>query len=243
MCQLLGICANREVDINLSLREFHHRGKENYHGWGFAFLENNAWKVIKKPSSLEYENIKEKIFQFKSKIIIGHVRLASCGKQVHHNTHPFSISNWTFAHNGTVTKVKTLALHKFKPEGETDSEYAFCYLLEQIQGISFPELVDILENESKKIREYGNFNFLMSDGKKLFAYGDDRLYYVKRKAPFEFVRLKDDQYEVHLAEIKAPNEKAIIVATEPLTENEKWERIFGLKIFENGEEFDLLSSS
>ena len=36
MCQLLGLSSNKEVDIQLSLREFSHRGKKNRHGWGFA---------------------------------------------------------------------------------------------------------------------------------------------------------------------------------------------------------------
>jgi len=48
------------------------------------------------------------------------------------------------------------------------------------------------------------------------------------------VKLKDVQYEINLAEIKKPGEVVTIVATEPLTSDEKWIRIEGLKIFENG---------
>jgi glutamine amidotransferase len=125
------------------------------------------------------------------------------------------------------------ALTTFKPEGKTDSEYAFCYLLEKIAHE--PEnLKEVLEIEAQKIRQYGKFNFLLSDGNTLFAYGDNRLYYVQRKAPFDTVTLIDDQYSVNLKEIKAPDERAIIIATKPLTVNEKWKKINGLKVFSGG---------
>ncbi|MBM4158162.1 MAG: hypothetical protein FJ216_05205 [Ignavibacteria bacterium] len=41
--------------------------------------------------------------------------------------------------------------------------------------------------------------------------------------------------EVNPEDIKDSDEKTIIIATEPLTENEEWEKIEGLKAFENGE--------
>jgi glutamine amidotransferase len=100
MCQLLGICSNKKVDAKLSLREFRHRGKNNPHGWGFGFYDEkkNKWVVIKEPESLYDEDIKSEKFNFKSKIIIEHVRLASCGSISHKNTHPFTKENYIFAH-------------------------------------------------------------------------------------------------------------------------------------------------
>lgn len=238
MCQLLGVSSNKKVDIQFTIREFYHRGKDNPHGWGFAFHQDGDWKIIKEPSSLSAKDIKEEQFKFKSKTIIGHVRFISCGSQSHLNTHPFKINNWAFAHNGTVSGIMEdlqFALTAFKPEGKTDSEYAFCYLLEKI-GNEPENIKEVLEMEAQKIRQYGKFNFLLSNGETLFAYGDDRLYYVQRKAPFNTVTLIDDQYSVNLKEIKAPDERAIIIATEPLTVNEKWKRINGLKAFKGGKE-------
>lgn len=224
--------------FNFTIREFHHRGKGNPHGWGFAFYQDGDWKIIKEPSSLSAKDIKDEQFKFKSKTIIGHVRFISCGSQSHLNTHPFKINNWAFAHNGTVSGIMEdlqFALTAFKPEGKTDSEYAFCYLLEKI-GNEPENIKEVLEMEAQKIRQYGKFNFLLSNGETLFAYGDDRLYYVQRKAPFNTVTLIDDQYSVNLNEIKSPDERAIIIATEPLTVNEKWKRINGLKVFKGGKE-------
>jgi glutamine amidotransferase len=240
MCQLLGLSSNKNVDIQLSLREFSHRGKYNPHGWGFAFYSGDKWEVVKEPGSLADVDTKSERFMFKSKIIIGHVRLASCGTKCHLNTHPFQRNGWAFAHNGTVSSImynKEFRLNTIKPLGQTDSEYAFCYLLEKIgQETHANKIKEILQKEADKIKKHGNFNFLLSDGKMLYTYGDDKLFFVQRKAPFQEVTLKDEGYSIHLSEIKSPEEKAILVATEPLTTGEAWKKFSGIKMFENGDE-------
>jgi len=238
MCQLLGISSNKPVDISFSLREFQSRSCVNYHGFGFSFYQegNREPCIIKKPDPLYKENINQNKFKFKSKVIIGHVRRASCGDKVHENTHPFGQDRWSFAHNGTVTKIKNWKLNNFQPKGKTDSEYAFCYLLDKIYDLNDLEKISlVLESEACKISLLGKFNFLLTDGEILFAFGDDELYFTERKSPFQFVTLKDTEYSLHLADIKAPDEVAIIVATEPLTKEEKWNKINGLKIFKDGE--------
>jgi predicted glutamine amidotransferase len=238
MCQLLGLSSNKKVNIQLSLREFRKRGIENSHGWGFAFYQDRDWNVIKKTYSLSIENVKGDEFKFKSKMIIGHVRYSSCGNRAHQNTHPFKKNGWVFAHNGTVKEIMNKSEYKLeniKPEGETDSEYAFCYLLEKINNKSV-SIRKTLFDEARKIKQHGNFNFLLSDGEILYAHGDNSLHYVQREAPFEIVTLEDEQYSINLNEIKDADEKAVIIATEPLTENEDWKKFVGVKIFRNGEE-------
>ncbi|MCX7770757.1 MAG: class II glutamine amidotransferase [Proteobacteria bacterium] len=238
MCQILGVSSNKPVDIQLSLREFQQRGKKNHHGFGFVFYDENLStpSLIKKPHSLVKENIYEKTYSFKSKTIIGHVRLASCGNQEHKNTHPFVMGRWSFAHNGTVREIKKWELRRFIPSGDTDSEHAFLYLLEKLQGVDYISTLKlIIEEESKRIVKLGAFNFLLSNGEFLFAHGHTSLFYTKRTSPFFEVTLKDERYTVNLNEIKDPDEKAVIIATEPLTEEERWERIEGLKIFKSGE--------
>jgi glutamine amidotransferase len=142
------------------------------------------------------------------------------------------------AHNGTVRKIiqkPEFMLGSFKPCGETYSEYAFCYLLDKIRDKP-DDIKEVLKTEAQKIKYYGKFNFLLSDGETLFAHGDNSLYFVQRKFPFDTVTLKYEQYSVNLGEIKNKDEKAIIIATEPLTENEDWKKIVGIKIFKAGEE-------
>lgn len=241
MCQLLGLSSNKPVDIRFSIREFRQRGINNPDGFGFLFYTKNnpEPELVKKPYSLNDENINIKKYFFKSKIIIGHVRLASCGEVAHENTHPFMMGKWGFAHNGTVSMVKSWTLNKFIPSGDTDSEYAFLYILEKLQNAnSLQEQREVIKGESEKIRQFGNFNFLLSNGEYLFAFGDTSLYYIQRKSPFMEVTLKDDGYSLNLNEIKAPNEKVILIATEPLTMEEKWNKISGLLIFKDGEIYE-----
>jgi len=47
MCQLLGICANRPVDIQFSFREWKHRGESNSHGYGFAYWKDSSVQEVK----------------------------------------------------------------------------------------------------------------------------------------------------------------------------------------------------
>ncbi|MEO0084776.1 MAG: class II glutamine amidotransferase [candidate division WOR-3 bacterium] len=238
MCQLLGVSCNKNIDINFSLKEFRIRGKDNPHGFGFVYYEKDKNpKLIKKALSLYSENTEQDAYQFKSKIIIGHIRLASCGNIEHKNTHPFVRNNWSFAHNGTISKIKTWQINNFVPEGETDSEFAFCYLLDRIHDkTELKSIVAVIRSEALKISKLGNFNFLLSDGKFLFVFGDNSLYLTKRQSPFQAVTLRHADYKVNLAEIKSPGEKAIIIATEPLTKEETWKQIKNLRVFKDGDE-------
>jgi len=57
------------------------------------------------------------------------------------------------------------------------------------------------------VASLGQFNFVMSDGEHLIAYGHDRLHYLERPSSGQF-----DGLTVN----------SVLVATEPLDENKKW---------------------
>ncbi len=251
MCQLLGLSFNQTVDISLSFRGFRHRGENNPDGWGLAYYTGNHAKLIKEVKSAADSNLAEIIVtdrKIKSKIFISHVRYSSVGSLSYNNTHPFKRrlfdKDFIFAHNGTLNKLDKFSVNEFKPNGETDSEHAFCYILEQIKKfnisiwneLSFIWLGDVLRD----INKLGKFNCLMSDGEYLFCYSDKDgyvgLYFLKRQAPFETVHLLDEDYKINLAEDKKPDQQGYVIASSPLT-NEKWE-LFSegmLTVFKNGE--------
>lgn len=251
MCQLLGLNFNKPVKIDLSFRGFRHRGKNNPDGWGLAYYMKNSLEIIKEEKSafdsVEAEELVNK--NFVSKIFISHVRAASRGNINYNNTHPFNKSlfgkEFVFAHNGTLYEfLEHLPIKDFFPEGETDSEHAFCYILQRLKDENIKQWdknsFQLLKEIFLEINEIGRFNCLMSDGEYLFSYFDNigynGLFYVQREAPFQRVRLKDEDYEIDLAEQKAPNQKGYIIATLPLT-NENW-RGFNpgsLMIFKDGE--------
>lgn len=72
---------------------------------------------------------------------------------------------------------------------------------------------------------HGSFNVLMSDGRDLFAYCSTRMSWLTRCAPFGPVRLVDAEVEVDFERETTPDDVVTVIATQPLTSNEVWNRI------------------
>jgi predicted glutamine amidotransferase len=244
MCELFGMSFNQPVVSNFSFRGFIRRGNDNPHGWGMALYPDQAKSVqiIKEKYNADKSEMAAFINGYpklRSRIYLSHVRRKSRGDASYPNTHPFSRElngrDYCFAHNGTlrVGFEQNLPLGRFKPTGETDSEYAFCYLMGFIEQHiqewdikAFQTLHEVLRNINKE----GNFNCLLSDGEYLFCYHDQSEYnglcYTQRQAPFSNVRLLDEDYEIDLEYEKSPSQKGAIVATMALT-NEPWVKFGG----------------
>ncbi len=251
MCELLALSFNKPVNASLSFRGFRKRGVENPSGWGFAYYTDKTAHLYKEPIEMSESVTAEQLIKNKriiSKIFIAHVRLCSVGKISKENTHPFNrelfSKKYVFAHNGTLKNYHKLKLNYFKPDGETDSEYAFCYILDQIKERNIKnwnkDSFLWLEKLLYDINAYGNFNIIMSDGEYLFCYFDKNGYnglsYVQRKTPFSYVRLLDEDYEINLAEEKSPFQAGYIIASHPLTD-ENWLKFEPgkLKVYKGGE--------
>jgi len=228
---------NKHVNVSFTWRGFITRGSKHRDGWGVAFYPDDLSAcIIKEPKP----SINSPIAQFlksaniiKSKIVISHVRAASRGSATYRNTHPFVRElfgrEWVFAHNGTIDG--EMPNPKFyEPVGETDSERAFCLILDRLRDLgrdaNLHERARVIEEEAKKLSSISRiFNFLMSDGEHLFAFRSEHgsLYYTVRIPPHNvMVKLVDDDLEVDLSSIKGENEVATIIATEKLTAGESW---------------------
>jgi glutamine amidotransferase len=200
MCELFGMSASQAVTASGTLGDFRLRGglaADNPDGWGLAWWENGVFRLAKEPlpahQSAPFARLCETT---RSNLIVAHVRKARFPPvNTMDNTHPFQRvccgKEWVFAHNGLVPDIVEMerANHESvcQPAGETDSEYAFCHLLSHISqnlqaspaanaDVSFPTVAMI----SELIASHGKFNFLMSDGEYLIAYGHDRLHYLER---------------------------------------------------------------
>jgi len=68
---------------------------------------------------------------------VAHFRKATGGALSISNTHPFQFRDWIFAHNGTLENFSPRLGGHYQPVGTTDSELAFCYLLETLR-LAFP---------------------------------------------------------------------------------------------------------
>jgi len=237
MCELLGMSANVPTDICFSFSGLMRRGGGTDHhrdGWGIAFYEGNGCRAFHDPNPSASSEIAQLIsnYAIKSTIVISHIRKATHGKVCLENTHPFVRElwghNWTFAHNGKLPGVKKRPLTHFHPVGTTDSEHAFCWMLDQIRRKharpprSRRALAELIQSLSDQIASHGTFNMLLSESRELFVYNTTKLSYLTRRAPFGLANLVDDDLEIDFCKETAPTDIVTVIATTPLTKDEAW---------------------
>lgn len=222
MCELFGLSSRRTTGLDSSLALFAQRGgaaADNPDGWGLAWLERGGFRLEKEPAAAaRSERLAALSGGLRSRLVLAHVRKArNPPVNTLANTHPFLCTccdrRWVFAHNGMVPNIMDAGATRLaghcRPAGDTDSEYACHYLLEQIAPLFRAEVepgdsawLKELAAVSEVIASHGQFNFLMSDGRYLIAYGHDRLHHLTRTCG---------------------DQRLVLLATEPLTEDEPWQ--------------------
>lgn len=237
MCQLLGMNCNVPTDICFSFTGFQARGgATDVHsdGWGIAFFEGKGTRVFldPQPSSTSPVAALVRSYPIRSKNVIAHIRKATQGSIGLENTHPFMRElwgrYWIFAHNGNLLNFKPQLDGSFVPVGLTDSELAFCWLLQQLRqrfGSTCPDRIELfstIQALTVAIAQHGEFNFLLSNGDCLFAHASTKLHYIVRQAPFKQAHLNDQDITVDFSALTNPDDRVAIIATEALTDNEVW---------------------
>lgn len=228
---------NVPTDIVFSFSGLKQRGGRTAHhgdGWGLALYEGDAVRVFLEPTAAASSPLARFVSEnpIKTLLAVGHIRKKTRGSATLANTHPFVRElwgrSWVFAHNGTLKGAKDLRLGAFQPIGSTDSERAYCYLLEALRTgfASYPkkpsELWDAIAQVGGELGRKGSFNFLLGDGRHLFARCSTKLCYLVRKAPFGRARLSDDDVVVDFAAVTTPTDRVAVVSTQPLTSDEQW---------------------
>ena len=237
MCQLLGMNCNVPTDIVFSFTGFATRGgrtDEQKDGWGIAFFEGNGVRHFVDHQAAVASPIAELIkhYPIKSKNVIAHIRKATHGTVALENCHPFVRElwghYWVFAHNGELKDFAPGLGGAYHPVGSTDSEYAFCYLLQQLRqrfGKQRPpnaELKIALQQLCSEVARHGSFNMMLSDGDALFVHCSTKLHYIVRRYPFATAKLSDEDVSVDFSQVTTPQDCVAIIVTEPLTTNENW---------------------
>ena len=238
MCQLLGMNCNVPTDICFSFSGFQARGgATDVHsdGWGIAFFEGKGTRLFLDPLPSCSSPIAELVSRYpiRSKNVIAHIRKATQGAIGLENTHPFIRElwgrYWIFAHNGNLLDFNPVFDGPYRPVGLTDSERAFCWLLQELQrtfGDESPAeqaLFETVHRLTLSVAKHGEFNFLLSNGDRLFAHASTRLSYIIRKAPFTEAHLKDQDVSIDFSDVTSPDDRVAVIATLPLTDNEQWE--------------------
>jgi glutamine amidotransferase len=260
MCQLLGMNCNAPTDVTFSFRGFAQRGgrtDEHRDGWGIAFFEDASGAngtgsgkglrhfVDHLPACTSPVADLIRRYPIKSRNVIAHIRKATQGPVALENCHPFVRElwgrYWVFAHNGNLNDFWPRLHGSFKPVGSTDSERAFCWIMQELAKShadlpSVQELSITLRELAAKIARHGTFNFLLSNGLALWAHASTNLVYVERRHPFAHARLSDEDVSVNFAEQAASTDRVAVVVTAPLTTNEAWSAFAPgeLKVFVDG---------
>ncbi|HLO86927.1 MAG TPA: class II glutamine amidotransferase [Nostocaceae cyanobacterium] len=240
MCQLLGMNCNVPTDICFSFEGFSARGgKTDHHsdGWGIAFFEGKGCRIFldSKPSITSPVADLVRRYPIRSTHVIAHIRKATQGEVSLENCHPFRRElwgrYWVFAHNGNLPDFNPENRGFYQPVGETDSEKAFCLMLNILRE-RFPqgqptlkEIYFTLSEITKTLATLGIFNYLLSDGELFFAHCSTKLSYVVRQAPFAAAHLIDQDMTVDFSELTTPSDRVAVIATTPLTDNEVWTQI------------------
>ena len=247
MCQLLGLNANTPTDVVFSFTGFSTRASEHKDGVGIAFFEGAGVRLFVDAQDARGSPVAEMVrrYPIKSCSILAHIRKATQGGVALENTHPFARElwgrYWVFAHNGNLADYAPRLHASFRPVGQTDSERAFCWLMQELAKAhaSLPpvaELTATLRELARVPAAHGSFNFLLSNGQALWAHCSTRLHHLVRQAPFRSARLQDEDVSVNFAEATTPSDRVAVVVTEPLTLDETW-AAFGpgeLKVFVDG---------
>jgi predicted glutamine amidotransferase len=248
MCQLLGMNANTPTDVMFSFTGLATRADEHKDGFGIAFFEGAGARLFVDHHSARISPVAElvKHYPIKSDNVIAHIRKATQGRVALQNTHPFMRElwgrYWVFAHNGDLKDFHPRLHGAFRPVGDTDSEHAFCWLMQELAKAhasvpSIAELSATLRELVPLIASHGSFNLLLSNGQALWAHASTRLHYLLRRHPFGHATLQDEDLTVDFARETAASDRVAVVATEPLTANEPWVAFAPgeLRVFENGE--------
>jgi predicted glutamine amidotransferase len=248
MCELFAMSSRGRATVTLSLKILAEHGGNtapNKDGWGIAFYDGRDARVIKDTAGASHSRWVQFVEQqgIQSTLVLSHIRLATTGGISTSNTQPFARElggrMHVFAHNGHVPDVRDLSEYRsgtFRPIGDTDSEVAFCALLEQIKPLwqdrdLTPDLavrLEVVAEFAKDLSEFGPANFLYCDGEALFAHGHRRkqpdgeckspgLYWLHRQCA-----RKDLHSETSGVSVTSSKQDVILIASVPLT-SEAWE--------------------
>ena len=198
MCQLFALESNAPTAATFSLSGFAARGghtAEHVDGWGVAFHEASGCRVFVDPGRASDSPLADLLCRhpIRAQRIVAHIRKATQGPVGLVNCHPFRREcwgrSWTFCHNGDLKGFHPRLDGAFVPVGQTDSERAFCWLMQELAarwrcrsaalGAVAPRLAELAADISR----HGAFNFLLCDGQALYAHATHRLHWSSASTP------------------------------------------------------------
>lgn len=192
MCELLAMSSRKPATVTFSLDEFSRHGGyagSNMDGWGVTFYEGRDARTVREPLAAWQSPAVEFVASqdYRSTCVVAHIRQATSGTVGLANTQPFTRELGgrihTFAHNGDVPGVEGLETLAgcFRCVGDSDSEQAFCLLMNRLAPLwldsrppALEERVAVVEAFAAELRALGPANFIYADGEYTYFHGHKR---------------------------------------------------------------------
>ena len=194
MCELLALSTSGQTRLTFSLHTLASHGGatgRSRDGWGVAFYQGDDVALFREPLAAGDSPLVRYLETQgpSTQLAISHIRHATRGAVSFANTQPFvrELGGRThvFAHNGDLPDIEScraLMPGAYRPVGQTDSEHAFCALLERLRplwsGAERPSVdarLSLLASYAADLRVLGPANFLYADGDTMFAHSHKRL--------------------------------------------------------------------
>lgn len=247
MCELLAMSSLKPTRLTFSLETLAAHGSpagRQRDGWGAAFYQEHDVALFKEPTAAGDSPL-VRFLETQgpaTTLAISHIRHATRGEISLANTQPFQreVAGRThvFAHNGDLPGIgqsAQLACTRYRPVGTTDSEYAFCALLERVHalwqaGVDVPPLKErlaLVTQFAATLRVLGPANFLYADGDALFAHGHRRIQASHRIEPPGLYLLcrrctnEQQRLAAHGVSVAPGFQQVALIASVPLTD-EAW---------------------
>ena len=178
MCRILGCVSAEPISIEHELLHADNplirQSEEHDSGWGMATYrraDSEQPDLVRFPEAAYTDGEFKRATSIRGRIFNAHLRRATLGGLTLVNTHPFVMGEYSFSHNGTVIRYPALLDHGGdRPQGETDSEHLFTWLMCHYDSTdpcgSLRRLVQTCIERSP----FSGLNFLFSDGERLYAY-------------------------------------------------------------------------
>ncbi|EHJ92266.1 class II glutamine amidotransferase [Vreelandella boliviensis] len=246
MCELIALSCRYPARLTTSLTGLAARAQKavsrNHDGWGAAFYQGADIALYRDTSAADQSPLVPWLEAHgpEATLSMAYIRHATQGSIELANTGPYvrelNGRMRLFAHNGNLTGIRSQYesdRRRYHPVGDTDSEAAFCLLLETLAAQegdykTLPPVDERLANLAVlfgELRELGPANFLYADSQTLFVYADRRFQPAtgKIEAPALYLlscgsEQSPELLDQNVASSFAPGQHVALISTVPLND-------------------------
>ena len=142
MCQLFALSCNVPSAVTFSFTGLSARGgqtDEHVDGYGLAFHDDKRCRLFIDEGRASDAALADFLRRhpIRARTVLAHIRKATQGAVQLSNCHPFLREwqgrHWSFCHNGDLKDFHPRLSGSHLPLGDTDSERAFCWLLQELR--------------------------------------------------------------------------------------------------------------